>query len=168
MSLLGGLPGAPGKAGAEDRNKLYPLACELFRMGAIAEAYRIFKDLEREHPAVLFNLALCHMAADQVERAMNYLDRALSLAKRRQLGNRPTPNETYRLLAAREQLSDYRVPMPEDAPQFAPEYAQDAIRRLLVDCCAELGLWDRVRTLAEALKPRRYANVEQALARAGE
>jgi tetratricopeptide (TPR) repeat protein len=166
LSLLGGLPGAPGKADARDWDKLYPLACELFKSGTVSEAYQIFKDLEREHAGVLFNLALCHLAADQYERAIGYLDRALSLVKKKPLADRPTLNETYRLLAVRERESGYRLPLPQDAPEYAPGYVRDTIRRLLVDCCAELGLWDRVRTLAEALKPRRYDNVEQALARA--
>lgn len=169
MSLLGGLPGAPGKTGAQGWDTLYPLACEMFRLGAISEAYRIFSDMERDHAALLANLALCHMAAGQYDWAVGYLDRALSLVKKKPLDSRPPQNETYQLLMVLEMESDgYLLPLPEDAPELAQDYARDSIRRLLVDCCAELGLWDRVRTLAEALKPRQYANVEKALARAKE
>lgn len=147
---------------------MFALACALYRQGAWSEAYRLFSFLERvDDPAVLVNLALCHIKVNQWERALGYLDAAMSGLKKAPMADRPPKDEVVMRLAELERDGDgYLLPLPHTAPTYAPEYTRAVIRRLLVDCCAELGLWNRVQTLAKALKPGQYANVDKALARA--
>lgn len=164
------LHGSPGAPRAENREKLFSLACELFRLGAASQAYLLFSGLEdgREAPALCVNLALCRMRAKQWELAKAQLEQALALLKRQPLRTRGPDDGICRLLAAVEGKGEgYLQPLPEEAPQYAPEYAAATIRRLLVDCCAELGIWERVRQLATTLASGGYENVEQALRKAG-
>ncbi|MCC8022218.1 MAG: tetratricopeptide repeat protein [Clostridiales bacterium] len=163
-----GLLGAQKPTAPESWETRFSLAVELSRMGCHSEAFRILTGLEAEQetPALLCNLALCHMRAEQWDRALDYLDRSLSLHKKNGPLYPDVQSQTLRLLEAEEADSDgYRAFLPSAAPEYAPTHTKNTILRLLVDCCAELGLRDRVYTLAEALKPQGYQNVEAALER---
>lgn len=149
-----------------DQKSLFPLACQLFQTGAISEAYRLFSDLktaQKDNPALLVNISLCLMQAEQWEMAISQLDQALMMMKKQPSEPDYNPDETARRLMELEQKNNsYLFPLPDSATRLAAEYTRIVIRRLLIDCCAAVGQTERVQLLAGALQSRHYKNVEQA------
>lgn len=167
MALIGGAPPAASSGSAETFSAQFSLACCLYQNGAYADAYRLFLALSKEktHPIVLLNLGLCYLSAQEWQYALNTFEKIPSLIKQQHLGTVLPNDTTYGALLSPSGKSDgYRMPLPETAADYAPEYALSTVQRLMIDCCVQLDLWDRVRSLAGPLRGKHYANVEQALA----
>lgn len=164
MALLGSIPKVDSLGDFSGR---FELGCRLLERGAHADAYLLFSALQGEqerHPAVLFNLCLCHVAAGEWEPCPKLLEQALGALKKNLVSGTPK-NATYRALMERQAAGrGYLFPLPESAPALAPEYARECVLRLLVDACAALGMWEQVRRLAAQLEPKGYVNVTKALA----
>lgn len=162
MGLLGG-SSTPQATGGAASAPSFPLACELYRSGAFAEAYVIFTPLAVTHTAAAVNLALCHIQAGEWPAALQLLDRALDQIKEPPRRNLPG-DATFRALTKLQGAGeDYLCPLPQDAPRLAPEYTREVISRLLVDVCVRCGLWDRVQTIAPPLAAKGYQNAVRAL-----
>ncbi|QQO07597.1 tetratricopeptide repeat protein [Breznakiella homolactica] len=171
MPLMGTPGTMPGNSGPEtDPPGRFTLACDLFRAGLLDEAYRIFSSLMNAAPppALLANLALCHMEAGLWDGAVPLLENALAGVKRIP-GGAALPGDSVAAALAKKSGNSlgYRLPLAENAGTLAPDCTRDILQRLLIDCCAELEDWERVRAIGSALSGKNYANVEAALAKAG-
>lgn len=142
----------------------FELACSMFRDGAFADAYAIFKDIadSGENVPVLVNLALCHMKVSEHERALFFLDKALQLSKGfPKEGKRA--DETYcKLFVFQSASESYLTPMPSNVI-VSSKYPEETILRLIVDVCTELGQKERVRLIASSLSEKNYANIKRAM-----
>lgn len=164
MALLGSIPKLDGVG---DFSSRFELGCQLLERGAHADAYRLFSELYREkgqHPAALYNLALCHLAAGEWEPCLRLLERAMAQLRKGQGEAAPLLNTTGRALSRRQAAGrSYLFPMPETAPDLAPGYARECVLRLLVDACSACSMWEQLQALAQQLPHEEYSNVQAAL-----
>ena len=163
MALLGSVPKMEASGSFSSR---FELGCRLLERGAHADAYLLFSALhgEREHHlAVLYNLALCHIAAGEWEFALRLLERAMAQLRINTMA--PPPRDpTYQALVRRQAAGrGYLFPLPQSAPLLAPEYTRECVLRLMLDACAACSLWERIPALAKQLPHKEYVNLQSAL-----
>lgn len=173
-SLMGGgAEKAPASLGEQDKSLLVQAALNL-ACGQYSEAFLLLSRLaeQKPHPAVFFNLALCHFKGaagpDALPGAQKCLEKALAAVQA--LPEPPEPPElraaAFKALAAAETQGEaYAGPMQPGLLAW-PQLAKIRILRLLIDVYAASGQWSEVTRLAQALGGGKYANVEAALARA--
>lgn len=164
MAILGSIPKLDAVG---DFSSRFEVGCHLLERGAHADAYLLFAALYREqeyHLPTLYNLALCHLSAGEWEPTLRLLERAYSMLKKNAVDTMPRDG-TYKALIQRQASGrSYLFPLPELAPDLAPEYTRESILRLMVDACAACRMWEQVRALAGQLPAgRSYVNVERAL-----
>ncbi len=161
MALLGSIP----KIDSGNFSSRFELGCRLLERGAHADAYLLFLNLYRErerHVAVLYNLALCHVAAGEWEPALRLLERAMAQLRLNTAGA-PSKDPTYQALVKRQGAGrSYLFPLPESAPILASEYTRECALRLMVDACAACSLWEQIPILAKQLPHSDYINVQRA------
>lgn len=168
-NLMGGGPKASPELSDKDR-ALFLQACLCFSAGQRSEAFLYFSRLSAafEHPALLFNLALCQTAAGAWAEAQAALEKALRLIP---APGAPSPAlsrggvfKALQELEAGPEGADYLAPMSLELAGL-PELARVRALRLLIDVYAASGQWAEVLRLAGGLG-REYSNVKSAVERA--
>lgn len=150
------------RTGPED----FHFGVSLALKGFYSHAFVLFSRLEQEggkQPALFVNLALCHRRANEHDRAVAYLERALAELSKKPVPSRIVKSETFARLQASETDREYLSPMEERLPEIFPELAKETVLRLLIDSLAELSDLGRAKAFAAALKHKNYPNVIAAL-----
>lgn len=168
-NLMGNGPKASPSLSDKDR-ALFVQACVCFNAGQRSEAFLYFSRLGAglEHPALLFNLALCHVAAGAWAEAQAALEKALRLIP--SPGGSASPLNRSGVFRALQDLEagpdgvDYLAPMSLDLVDL-PDLARVRAQRLLIDVYSASGQWAELLRMAGSLG-REYANVKAATERA--
>ncbi|MDR0735742.1 MAG: tetratricopeptide repeat protein [Zoogloeaceae bacterium] len=139
-----------GKDGIENEQALFANALTCFLQGRFAEAFSaLSKWPPGQHPAVEFNLGLCHLKTADFQSAIRHFETALRQARP---GVAPENNPAYKTLRAAEIRNQrYLEPMSFDhLLTFANEAKEDIIMALAFahDGC---GLKDKARVLTASL-----------------
>ena len=142
MALLGSIP----KIDSGNFSSRFELGCRLLERGAHADAYLLFLNLYRErerHVAVLYNLALCHVAAGEWEPALRLLERAMAQLRLNTAGA-PSKDPTYQALVKRQGQVRLSVPAAGIRSHLASEYTRMCLR-LMVDAVPPAPFGSRFR-----------------------
>jgi hypothetical protein len=120
-----------------------------------AEAALLLPELSSvgdERTEVLFNAALVYAQANEPEKALDLLERALTAFERKQLTGRSPRNEVYRKLRITE-IADkiYLQPMRSDIAERFPDVTGENILLALTDIALRCGLTDRAKAFAASL-----------------
>lgn len=153
----------------KDENEIMSLACDLYERGAWAESFRLLLRLSSagaKSASLFYNEALCVWHAGNVDKAIEYLEKALvclKSGKREQ--EKPTGEEQTILTLYQQQCAQaqYTFAMRQEEVEYLPTYARERILRLLIDLCAQQNDGARVRTLAASLPSKNFENINKAL-----
>lgn len=164
----GKLMGTTPTLNSEDK-PIMTLACQLYERGAWAECFRLLLRLSAsgiKTASLFYNQALCVLQANKVDKAIEYLEKALACfksTKREQ--EKPTGLEEVILHLYQQQCAQaqYIFPMTEEEVTYLPTYARERVLRLLIDLCAQQNDGIRVKTLTASLAGKHFENVEKAL-----
>ena len=172
-NLMGGTPKTSPPLSAQDE-LLFTQASICFSTGQKGEAFIYFSRLGagREHPAVLYNLALCHFKAgtgqDTLTEAQKCLEKTLALlpAATQEPAQPVMQSATFKSMLVHEaKTCSYQAPMSLELAK-SPEMARIRVLRLLIDVYAASGQWSEVIRLSGSFGGTEYLNVTAAVVQA--
>lgn len=144
------------------------LSAALISEGRYSEAFRLLDRPGVSTVPELFNLALCHIYAADHSAALTRLDAALSGLRQPGIPAPPPETPARQKISAVQNLTEtYMRPVTIEYIKLFPDVLQDSVLRLMVDCHAALGNWNKVVELGTPLARKGYGNVQKALAEAG-
>lgn len=158
MSQFKGFAGTPEKTEPARVDDYFSCGVLALVSGNLEEAYLSFSPLT-DHPAALFNLALCNYKAAMFEKALAHLTQAEKLISSKSTPmpqSRPIPTE---ITQHDRNGNGYRMPMAKEAPELFPEKSRLRILRLMADIYAELGYEQEFLRILPAFGGNDYKNI---------
>lgn len=162
MSEFNGFLGSLKQSEPTDAEKEKQFFCGIlaFLCNRPSESFETFSALSKNDAAAAFNCALCFLAADDYERALEFLEDAekqLHCFER----TAPSQKETSSLLQYESRNTGYRLPMLPDTPKVSPERALKQVWRVKADVFYALGQKEELKKLFPLLSGENYENIEK-------
>lgn len=160
MSEFNGFLGSLKQVEPTDKEQQFFCGILAFLCNRPSESFEIFSPLAKNNAAAAFNCALCFLAADDYERALEFLETAdKQLHSFKQTA--PSQMEPPALSQYETQNMGYRSPMLPNTPITSPERALKQVWRVKADVLYALGLREELKKLFPLLSKENYENVER-------